>query len=95
MKCVLDAYYFVILDDAYPLRMEMLKPRPVYNYGRIVLSAEEPHNQLRRQSACVIKAESHMMRRYMGMFGQIDGVGPEGKGTDIGMQWILISSESD
>ena len=57
MKCVLDAQYFEILDDADPLRMKMLKSWPVYRYSRTEISHEEPHDPLRRQSTNSIRAE--------------------------------------
>ena len=93
MNCVLDAHYFEILDDADPLGMERLKPRPVYRYGRIVLSGEEPHDPLRRRLAYVMRAELHMMRHF-GPFGQIVGVDHDEMGMDLSMQRILITSES-
>ena len=40
VKCALDVHYFEILDDADPWRMEVLKPKPVYRYGRIILSGD-------------------------------------------------------
>ncbi len=94
VKCALDAHYFEILDDADQWRMEMLKPRQVYRYGRIVLSGEESHEPLRKQLAYVMRAELHMMRHF-GLFGQIVGVDPDGKDMDLSMQRILISSESN
>ena len=33
--------------------------------------------------------------RHFGLFGQIVGVDPDGKGMDLSMQRILISSESN
>ena len=96
MKCALEseAIYFEILDDADPLRMEMLKPRHVYRYCRIMIIPEEPRDPLQKQLAYVMMAELHMMM-HLGMFGRIVVVDPEGKGMNLSMQWNLISSESD
>ena len=90
----MDAYYFEILDDANPLRMKVLKPRPAYRYGRILLSGEEPHDPLKRLLAYAIRVELHMMGHF-GMFGQIIGGDSDGKGVDLSMQRILISPESN
>ena len=72
----------------------MLKSKQVYRYGRIVLSGEESHCLLRRQLAYVMRTKIHTMRHF-GMFGQIVGVDPDGKGMDLSIQRIINSSESN
>ena len=72
----------------------MLKSRPVYRYGLIVLCGEKPNDPLRRQLSYVIRTELHMMR-HMGMFGQMDSVDPDGMGLDLSMLRSLFSSQSE